>query len=174
MIAVVNLTDMADDAHGDKTQEEPQAQEDLGQQQATQDQPQVSGTDWEKAVAERDEKIAALEAQVAKAAKNAETAEQLRSEIAELKAQGESDRIDFRLQLAGVRNVKAARAMLGDYDGEVDALKAAEPWLFADARTTKPQGGKTGLPNAGTSSDEGKTMKRWRRLAGLDDSDDNA
>ena len=61
--------DMADDAHGDKTQEEPQAQEDLGQQQATQDQPQVSGTDWEKAVAERDEKIAALEAQVAKAAK---------------------------------------------------------------------------------------------------------
>ena len=93
--------DMADDAHGDKTQEEPQAQEDLGQQ-------------------------------------------------------------------------KAARAMLGDYDGEVDALKAAEPWLFADARTTKPQGGKTGLPNAGTSSDEGKTMKRWRRLAGLDDSDDNA
>ena len=166
--------DMADDAHGDKTQEEPQAQEDLGQQQATQDQPQVSGTDWEKAVAERDEKIAALEAQVAKAAKNAETAEQLRSEIAELKAQGESDRIDFRLQLAGVRNVKAARAMLCDYDGEVDALKAAEPWLFADARTTKPQGGKTGLPNAGTSSDEGKTMKRWRRLAGLDDSDDNA
>lgn len=134
----------------------------------------MSGTDWEKAVAERDEKIAALEAQVAKAAKNAETAEQLRSEIAELKAQGESDRIDFRLQLAGVRNVKAARAMLGDYDGEVDALKAAEPWLFADARTTKPQGGKTGLPNAGTSSDEGKTMKRWRRLAGLDDSDDNA
>lgn len=56
---------MAGDNHGDKTQEEPQAQEDLGQQQAAQDQPQVSGTDWEKAVAERDEKIAALEAQVA-------------------------------------------------------------------------------------------------------------
>lgn len=165
---------MAGDNHGDKTQKGPQAQEDLGQQQAAQDQPQVSGTDWEKAVAERDEKIAALETQVAEAAKNAETAEQLRGEVAELKAQGESDRIDFKLQLAGVRNVKAARAMLGDYDGEVDALKAAEPWLFADARTTKPQGGKTGLPNAGTSSDEGKTMKRWRRLAGLDDSDDNA
>ncbi|ADK67570.1 conserved hypothetical protein [Olsenella uli DSM 7084] len=29
------------------------------------------------------------------AAKNAETAEQLRSQIAELKTQGESDRIDF-------------------------------------------------------------------------------
>lgn len=164
---------MAGDAQGDKTQEEPQAQEDLGQQQATQDQPQVSGTDWEKAVAERDEKIAALEEQVAEAAKNAETAEQLRGEIAELKAQGESDRIDFRLQLAGVRNLKAARAVLGDHGGDVDALKEAEPWLFADA-PAKQQGGKTGLPNAGTSTDAGKTMRRWRKLAGLDDSNDKA
>ena len=74
-------------------------------------------------IAERDEKIASLEAQVAEAAKNAETAEQLRGEIAELKAQGESDRIDFKLQLAGVRNVKAARALLADHDNDVDKLK---------------------------------------------------
>lgn len=164
---------MAGDPHGTETQEKPQAQEDLGQQQTTQDQPQVSGTGWEKAVAERDEKIAALEAQVAEAAKNAEAAEQLRSEIAELKAQGESDRIDFSLQLAGVRNVKAARAILADHGGDVDALREAEPWLFADA-PAKQQGGRTGLPNAGTSTDAGKTMRRWRRLAGLDDSNDNA
>ena len=58
---------MGADNHGDKTQEEPQAQEDLGQQQTAQCKPQVSGTDWEKAVAERDEKIAALETQVAEA-----------------------------------------------------------------------------------------------------------
>ena len=163
---------MASDNHGDKAQEEPQAQEDLGQQQV-QDKAQVSNKDWEKAVAERDEKIAALEAQVAEAAKNAETAEQLRSEIAELKAQGESDRIDFRLQLAGVRNVKAARAILSDHGGDVDALKEAEPWLFADA-PARQQSGRTGLPNAGTSTDAGKTMRRWRRLAGLDDSNDKA
>ncbi len=65
---------------------------------------------------ERDARIAELEAQVAEAAKkNAETAEQLRGEIAEFKAQGESDRIDFKLQLTGVRNVKTARALLGDH-----------------------------------------------------------
>ena len=91
---------MAGDNHGDKTQEKPQTAQDDRREQAQEEQPQVSGADWEKAVAERDEKIAALEAQVAEAAKNAETAEQLRGEIAELKAQGESDRIDFRLQLA--------------------------------------------------------------------------
>ena len=110
---------------------------------------------------------------MAEAAKNAETAEQLRSEIAELKAQGESDRIDFQLQLAGVRNVKAARAILADHGGDVDALKEAEPWLFADAPAKQP-GGKTGLSNAGTSTDAGKTMRRWRKLAGLDDSNDKA
>jgi len=153
-----------------------QAQQQGQEQQETQQgQSQVGGStpDYEKQIAERDEKIASLEAQVAEAAKNAETAEQLRGEIAELKAQGESDRIDFRLQLAGVRNVKAARAVLGDHGGDVDALKEAEPWLFTDA-PARQQGGKTGLPNAGTSTDAGKTMKRWRRLAGLDDSNDNA
>ena len=70
------------------------------------------GTDYEKQIADRDEKIASLEAQVAEAAKNAETAEQLRGEIAKLKAQGVSDRIDFKLQLAGVRNVKAAPCLV--------------------------------------------------------------
>lgn len=121
---------MAGDNHGIEKTQDAQAQEDLGRQQAAQEQPQVSGTDWEKAVAERDEKVATLEAQVAEAAKNAETAERLRGEIAELKAQGESDRIDFKLQLAGVRNVKAARAILADHGGDVDALKEAEPWLL--------------------------------------------
>ena len=47
--------------------------------------------------------------------------------IAELEAQGESDRIDFRLRLAGARNLKAARAVLADHDGDVEALVAAEP-----------------------------------------------
>lgn len=72
-----------------------------------------------------------------------------------------------------MRNVKAARAILVDHGGDVDALKEAKPWLFSDA-PVKKQTGNTGLPNAGTSTDVGKTMKRWRKLAGLDDSNDNA
>lgn len=148
------------------------------QQETQQGQSQVGGneTDYEKQIAERDEKIAALEAQVAEVAKNAEAAEQLRGEIAELKAQGESDRIDFKLQLAGVRNVKAARALLGDHGNDVDKLKEAEPWLF-EAPGKHAKGGSaggsgtTGLPNAGAASDEGKTLKHWREVAGLTDDD---
>ena len=157
------------DGETNGSQEATQGAQDASQQKG---QSQVGGdaTDYEKQIAERDEKIASLEEQVAEAAKNAETAE--------LKAQGESNRIDFRLQLAGVRSVKAARALLGDHGNDVDKLKEAEPWLF-EATGKHAKGGNaggsgaTGLPNAGAASDEGKTLKRWREIAGLTDDDND-
>lgn len=156
----------------------PQQQGQEQQETQQQGQSQVGGdaTDYEKQIAKRDEKIASLEAQVAEAVKNAETAEQLRGKIAELKAQGESDRIDFKLQLAGVRNVKAARALLADHGNDVDKLKEAEPWLFEatgkHAKGGSAGSGTTGLPNAGAASAEGKMLKHWREIAGLTDDDD--
>lgn len=162
--------DMAGDTYGAEETQVAQAPEN-GDQQAQED-VQVEGMDWQSAIKERDGRIAELEAQVAEASKNAETAEALRSEIAELKAQEEDQRVEFELRLAGVRNVKAAKAILSDHGGDVAALREAEPWLFADA-TSKQQGGRTGLPNAGTSTDDGKTMRRWRKLAGLDDADND-
>lgn len=156
------------DAQGSQARQQPGRQEDAQAQQ-----PQESGAaDYESQIAERDERIAALEAQVADAAKSEQAAEALRKEIADLKAQGESDRIDFALRLAGARNVKAARAMLGDYEGDVEALKGAEPWLFAERAGREPAAGATGLPNAGAASDSGRALKRWRRIAGLEDSEE--
>ena len=102
-----------------QAQQEAQANRQESQQQAQTEQQEVGGAsapDYERQIADRDARIAELEGQVAEAAKNAETAEKLRDVIVELKAQGESDRIDFKLQLAGVRNVKAARALLSDHD----------------------------------------------------------
>ncbi|WP_373577079.1 hypothetical protein [Parafannyhessea umbonata] len=90
-------------------------------------------TDYERAIGERDTRIAELEAQVAEAAKSAQTADELRTQIVELKAQGESDRIDFRLRLAGARNLKAARAVLADHASDVETLVSAEPWMFSQA-----------------------------------------
>lgn len=132
----------------------------------------AGATDYEKAIGERDARIAELEAQVAEAAKSAQTADELRAQIAELKAQGESDRIDFKLQLAGARNLKAARAVLADHDGDVEALKAAEPWLFAQAggasQLTSHEFGATGMEPARVAggSDE-RDLRRWERIAGL-------
>lgn len=155
-----------------------QAQQQGGQEaQGQQEVGGNAGDDWEKQIADRDARIAELEGQVAEAAKTAEAAEKLRGEVAEVKAQAESDRIDFRLQLAGVRNVKAARALLADHDNDVDKLKEAEPWLFeAEGKHSKggsgSGGGTTGLPNAGAATDEGKTLRHWREIAGLTDGDD--
>ncbi|MBS5499507.1 MAG: hypothetical protein KHX02_00060 [Collinsella stercoris] len=126
-----------------------------------------AGTDYEVLLAERDAKIAELEGAIVEAAKSAETAEALRAEMEELRHQGEEQRVEFELTMAGARNVRAARVLLDEHGGDVSKLKEAEPWLFKG--TTSRQSGKTGLPNAGAASDEGKTMKRWREIAGIAD-----
>ena len=117
-----------------------------------------AGMDYEALLAERDAKIAELEGTIAEAAKSAEAAEALRVEMDELRRQCEEQRVEFKLTMAGARNVKAARVLLDEHDGDVSKLKEAKPWLFEGA--VPRQGGKTGLPNAGAASDEGKTMKR--------------
>ncbi|MGO5418187.1 hypothetical protein, partial [Collinsella sp. LCP19S3_B11] len=76
--------------------------------------------EYEAALAERDERIAALEGEIAEAAKTAENAEKLRAEMDELRRRGDEERVGFELQIAGARNVKAARALLPDYDNDID------------------------------------------------------
>lgn len=124
--------------------------------------------DYEAALAERDTRIAELEGQIAEASKTAESAERLRVEMDELRRAGDEQRVAFELTMAGARNVKAATALLPDYENDVDKLKAAEPWLF-DVSAVPAPAGATGLPNAGAATDAGATLKRWRRIAGLDD-----
>lgn len=164
---------------------EPQAQDDQAAQAAVTAAPQgASGTgdggdaaararaDYEAALAERDARIAELEGEIAEAAKTAESAEKLRTEIDELRRRGDEERVGFELQLAGARNVKAARALLPDHDNDIDKLKAAEPWLFSAPAAPAPTGA-TGLPSAGAAgADESTQMSRWRRIAGLPESEE--
>ena len=62
------------------------------------------------------------------------------------------------------RSVKAARALLDEHEGDVAALKEAEPWLFSAAPAPA---GTTGLPSAGAARSEDSLMGRWMRIAGL-------
>lgn len=128
--------------------------------------------DYEAALAERDARIAELEGEIAEAAKTAEGAEKLRAEMDELRRRGDEERVGFELQLAGARNVKAARALLADHDNDIEKLKAAEPWLFGAGAAAPAQAGATGLPNAGAATDEGAQMRRWRKIAGIDDEEE--
>ena len=150
----------ADDKKDEGTEEQAQAGEAL---QGSVE-PKVDTSEFERQIAERDQRIAELEASIAEAARSADAENHLKEEIAELKQQAADERLDFQLQLAGCRNVAAGRAVLEAYDGDVDAMKAGEGWLFS---TTEAPKGATGLPNAGAATDEGKDVKRWRELAGL-------
>ena len=128
--------------------------------------------DYEAALAERDARIAELEGEIAEAAKTADGAEKLRAEMDELRRRGDEERVGFELQLAGARNVKAARALLADHDNDIEKLKAAEPWLFS-ASPASARAGATGLPSAGAAgADESTQMSRWRRIAGLPESEE--
>ena len=120
--------------------------------------------EYRAALAERDKKIAELEAQVAEAFKSTEAAEGLAKQIEEMKAAADAERTGFELKLAGCRSVRAGRVLLAEHDGDMAALKKAEPWLFVDS----PGGGATGLEPAGASSGEGDEMKRWMDIAGLE------
>lgn len=108
---------------------------------------------YEAALKERDERIAELEGQIADTAKTAESAERLRAEMDELRRRGDEERVSFELQIAGARNVKAARAPLADYDNDIDKLRAGEPWLFGTGSFAPAQTGATGLPSAGAATD---------------------
>ena len=127
--------------------------------------------EYQRAIKERDDKIAELEAQIAKAAETKESADKLTAEIAELKQQSADERVAYELRLAGARNVTAAKALLSEHDGDVNALKEAEPWLFeaAGAKNAKQQSGTTGLEPAGASGKDDSMLKRWERIAGLED-----
>lgn len=121
----------------------------------------AGGSGYETLLAKRDERVAELEAQVAEAARSAEA---LRSEIEAVKAAAADERVEYELKLAGARSVKAARALLDEHEGDVAALKEAEPWLFSAAPAPA---GTTGLPNAGAARNEDSLMGRWMRIAGL-------
>ncbi len=95
--------------------------------------------------------------------------------ITELEAQLATQEVDHELQLAGCRSTRAARVLLDDHNGDVAALKEAEPWLFNDASRSQTEtssetaeGGTTGLKPAGTEQ-SAATVARWERLAGLSD-----
>lgn len=150
--------------HGDEgTAQQPEPQGADGQAA----QAQVTGAEDDAAAKAREDYKAALEGEIAEAAETAESTEKLRAEMDELRRQGDEQRIGLGLQMAGCRSVKAARTLLDDHGVNVAVLKEAASWLFEGGAPKQAE--KTGLPNARAAFDEGKTMERWREIAGIAD-----
>ena len=112
-------------------------------------QPGINRDKYKRDVEERDKKIAELEAKLAEASETKEGREKLEKSIADLKAEMADKDTSHALEIAGCVDVKAAKARLEDFDGDVDKLKESCPYLFGEGKP-KPSGS-TGKPPAGAS-----------------------
>ena len=111
---------------------------------------------YERDLAAKDKRIAELQAQIDEAAKTKQGRDDLQKKLDDMKAELDGEKVAHRLEVAGCRNVKAARALLDDYDGDVAKLKAECPYLFGKDKQT----GTTGLKPEGTAADDDADLDR--------------
>ena len=114
-------------------------------------QPGINREKYQRDIEAKDKQIAELQAQLDEKSKTEEGRAALKAELDKLKADMADERTDHKLELAGCLNAKAAKALLGDYDGDVAKLKDACPYLFGTEKKT----GATGLKPDG---DAGKDL----------------
>lgn len=90
----------------------------------------VNRHQYERDIANRDRTIGELKAEVERLKGEGGKAADAMKAVEELKAQLEDERTNSALTAAGCVNAKAAKALLGDYEGDVGKLKEACPYLF--------------------------------------------
>lgn len=162
------------DEKQDAQKAEPEAETKAGAEAAPQDgadgaddggevedrhgQPGINREKYARDMKAKDDKIADLQAKLDEKAKTEEGRASLKKELDDLKAEMADERVAHKLELAGCRNVKAAKALLDDYDGDVAKLKEECPYLFEGKKA-----GSTGLkPEGGASDLDDKLDKAFR------------
>ena len=86
-------------------------------------------------------------------------------EFHEWKAEQEREKIDGALKAKGCHDTVAARARLDEFDGDIDKLKEAAPYLFTSTDNTQSTGG----TQKGTPNPEDERTKKMREIMGLKD-----
>ncbi|MEG2932726.1 MAG: hypothetical protein RR842_04030 [Gordonibacter sp.] len=123
----------------------------------------VNKNKYERDIAKRDKEIENLKSQIGEASKTEEGRKNLEVKIADLEKQVANTQVEADLKVAGCRNIKAAKALLEDYDGDVTKLKTAEPYLFTSKETKSTGGSQKGNPDP-----EDSRTRSLRKSMGLD------
>lgn len=107
--------------------------------------PAINAEKYKRDMEKKDAKIAELEAKIAEQSKTEEGRKELQKQIDEMKAEQADERVTHKLEMSGCLNTKAAKALLGDYDNDVEKLKVECPYLFHqdDGKPTGTTGVKT-------------------------------
>lgn len=107
--------------------------------------------------------IAKVEAERDAAKAEAEGYKALKDEFEQWKAERETAKTESALKAAGCHDVVAASARLGEFDGDIEKLKEAAPYLFTSTDNSKSTGGKP----KGTPDPEDERTKKMRETFGL-------
>lgn len=126
-------------------------------------QPGINKERHDKEVAELNAEIAKLKAEAKEAAENKAKREEYEKKAADLEAKMADSEITHKLEMAGCKNVKAAKALLDDYEGDVSKLKNDCPYLFG----TEKQTGSTGKKPEGAPGSSEKMLEDARKVAGI-------
>lgn len=128
----------------------------------TQATPPAPGTTVNRQKHERD--MAKLQEQLDAKDAELEGYKGLKDEFEQWKAEQETAKTESALKAAGCHDVVAASARLGEFDGDIEKLKEAAPYLFTSTDNSKSTGGKP----KGTPDPEDERTKNMRKVMGLD------
>ena len=111
----------------------------------------------DKEVAELKKQIEELKADAAEAAESKAKRDEFEQKVSDLEGKLADSELSRKLEKVGCRSVKAAKALLPDYDGDVEKLRAAEPFLFEEVKPT----GSTGFkPKAADPKDDQEELDK--------------
>lgn len=88
----------------------------------------------------------------------------LKAEFEAYKAEQAKEKAEAALKAAGCIDTVAASARLGEFEGDVEKLKGAAPYLFASSDKSKSTGGNP----KGTPDPEDERTRKMRSYMGLD------
>lgn len=108
--------------------------------------------------------ISKLENERDEARAEAEGFKGLKAEFEAYKAEQAKEKAEAALKAAGCIDTVAASARLGEFEGDVEKLKGAAPYLFASSDKSKSTGGNP----KGTPDPEDERTRKVRSYMGLD------
>lgn len=120
----------------------------------------ISKGKYERDMKDANDRIAELTKQLDEASKSDERANGLKEELEKVQSGFADKELSYRLALAGCINEKAAKAVLDDYDGDIEKCKAACPYLFGNEKQKGSTGPKTG--SAGNAALDAELEKAFR------------
>lgn len=110
--------------------------------------PTINKGRYDREMKEKNDEIAKLKAELEKSKKGTKTVDDAMAEVAKLREELADKELTHKLDKAGCVNVKAAKAVLDDYEGDVQKLIEGAPYLFGSQQ--EPKRGSTGAKPHGT------------------------